>query len=87
MRSISNIAAAAALVSIAAAGDAPVAESVNTGLTYSATIPAKVDTLSGAVLGAGAPDGAGTNFQVALYNLPGSGNFSRWIHGCGKAVR
>lgn len=86
MRSISNIAAAAALVSLAAAGDAPIAQGVNTGLTYSATIPAKVDTLSGAVLGSGSPDGDGTNFQVAFYNLPGTGNLSRWLHVVQKSI-
>lgn len=87
MRSISNIAAAAALVSIAAAGDAPVAQFKNTGITYSATIPAKVDTLSGAILGSGSPDGAGTNFQISFYNLPGSGNLSRCIDVCGESIR
>jgi hypothetical protein len=76
MHSISKIAAAAALVSLATAGDAPVAQATGIGTTYSATIPAKVDTLSGAILGSIAPDGAGTNFQISFYNLPGSGNLS-----------
>ena len=76
MHSISKIAAAAALVSLASAGNAPIAQATGIGTTYSATIPAKVNSLSGAVLGSIAPNGAGTNFQISLYNLPGSGNLS-----------
>ena len=78
MRYTVNIAAIAALVSIAAAGDAPIAQSENIGTTYSATIPAKANSLSGAVLGASAPDGAGTNFQISFYNLPSGGNLSTY---------
>ena len=76
MHSISKIAAAAALVSLATAGDAPVAQATGIGITYAANIPDKANTLSGAVLGSIAPDGAGTNFQISFYNLPGSGNLS-----------
>jgi len=80
MHSISKIAVAAALVSLATAGDAPVAQATGIGTTYSATIPAKVNSLSGAILGSIAPDGAGTNFQISFYNLPGSGNLSYSLH-------
>lgn len=73
MRYILSIAAVAA---IATAGDAPIAESSGISDTYSATIPAKVDSLSGAVLGSVSPDGSGTSFQISFYNLPGTGNLS-----------
>jgi len=78
MRSASSIVAAATLVSLAAAGDAPVAKTdLTTGLTYTATLPnAGVDAITGAILGAVSPDGVGTNFQVSFYNLPGSGSLS-----------
>ena len=79
MRYISNIAAAAAVVSVAVAGDAPVAEASNIDTSYSATIPAAVNSLSGAILGAVAPNGAGTNFQISFYNLPGTGNLSMYL--------
>ncbi len=87
MHCISRIAAAAALMSIAAAGDAPIAQSEGISNTYSATIPAKVDTPSGAVLGSVAPGGAGTNFQISFYNLPGTGNISRWISVRAQPIR
>ena len=79
MHYISNIAAVAAIVSVAVAGDAPVAQATGIDTSYSATIPAAVEALSGAVLGALSPDGAGTNFQISFYNLPGSGNLSMFI--------
>ena len=79
MRYISNIAAAAAIVSVAVAGDAPVAQSSNVDTSYSASIPAAANALSGTILGSVAPNGAGTNFQISFYNLPGTGNLSTSI--------
>ena len=78
MRSISNIVAASALLSLATASDAPIARSSNlkTGASYSATLPnAGRNAITGAVTGAVSPDGVGTNFQISFYNLPGSGSF------------
>jgi hypothetical protein len=88
MPSISNIVAAAAVVALVSAGDAPVAQSdLTTGITYSATLPnSGVDAITGAVIGAISPDGRGTNFQVSFYNLPGSGSlcmFNPYRH-CGS---
>ena len=80
MRYISNIAAATALISVAIAGDAPAIENNPIGITYSATLPnTRAGAISGAILGASAPDGSGTNFQVAFYNLPGGGNLSEFF--------
>jgi hypothetical protein len=85
MRYISNIAAAAAIISVAVAGDAPVAEASNIDTSYSATIPAAVNSLSGAILAAVAPNGAGTNFQISFYNLPGTGNLSTLMRQLGSS--
>lgn len=82
MRSFTKIAATAALISVATAGDAPVVDSSTliNGLTYSATLPnTGTDAVTGAVLGSIAPGGEGTNFQVAFYNLPGTGNLCMHI--------
>ena len=89
MRSISNIAAVTALVSIAAAGDAPVVQNNPIGITYTATLPGtKSGQLSGVVKGAASPDGVGTNLQISFYNLPG-GNFSKhvWQSKCTERQR
>jgi hypothetical protein len=80
MRSISNIVAAATLVTLAAAGDAPVVHEDATGVVYTATLPnTGVNAITGAVIGAVSVDGEGTNFQVSFYNLPGSGSFCTYL--------
>jgi hypothetical protein len=75
MPSITNIAAIAAFLAAAHAGDAPVAMTdLTTGIAYTATLPnTGVGAITGAVLGAVSPDGRGTNFQVSFYNLPSGG--------------
>lgn len=73
MRYISSEAAVAALVSCAAASKAPVVHNAPIGITYSATLPSGNANITGAVKGAGAPNGQGTNFQVTFYNLPSDG--------------
>lgn len=83
MRTFSNIAATAALLAVATAGDAPVVDSssVLTGITYTATLPnTGVDAVTGAVIGSIAPGGAGTNFQVSFYNLPGTSSFQYGLY-------
>ncbi|KAK3683240.1 Cell surface superoxide dismutase [Cu-Zn] 4 [Vermiconidia calcicola] len=81
MRYISNIAAAAALVSAVAAGDAPVVNNDQTGTTWAANLPdTGAGAVGGAVLASNSPDGAGTNFQISLSNLPGSGGLSYALH-------
>lgn len=80
MHYFSKIAAAAALVSAATAGDAPIAENEPSGITYSAELAnTRVGAITGGIKGADAPDGSGTNFQVAFYNLPGEGSLSEFI--------
>lgn len=75
MPSMYNIAAIAAFVAAARAGDAPVASTdLTNGIAYTATLPnTGVGAITGAVLGAVSPDGKGTNFQVSFYNLPSGG--------------
>ncbi len=84
MRSFSNIAATAALLAVASAGDAPVVDSssVLTGITYTATLPTSggVSNVTGTVIGSIAPGGAGTNFQVSFYNLPGTSAFQYGLY-------
>lgn len=69
MRYTSGFAAIAAVVSLAAADDAPMADNTNIGITFAATLPNNGD-VTGSVVGAGAPNGEGSNIQIALYNLP-----------------
>ena len=77
MRYISNAIALAALASYAVADDAPEVTNNPVEITYSATIPQKnAQSVSGALKLASAPDGTGVNVQVALYNLPNTGNLS-----------
>lgn len=79
MRYTSSILTAAALASVAIAGDAPVVQGNPLDITYSATIPQKNATiLSGAIKVAGSPTGQGVQIQVALYNLPDSGDLSEY---------
>lgn len=75
MRYTSTIVAAAAFASLAAAADAPIAKT-NIGVTFTAELP-NTGNISGTILGAGAPDGSGSNFQVAMYNLPQGSNFCK----------
>ena len=78
MHYISKVAAVAALVSVATAGDAPVVENNPIGVTYSATLPSTgPDAITGAIKGASNPNGEGVYFQGVFYNLPGSGSLSK----------
>ncbi len=83
-----DVLAAATVITLATAGNAPLANSdLTTGLTYSATLPnTGVDAITGAVLGSIAPDGTGTNFQVSFYNLPGSGSLGAYC-GLERGIR
>lgn len=69
MRYASSFAAVAAFISLAAADDAPTAESTSIGTTFAATLPASGD-VTGSVLGSAAPNGEGSNIQISLYDLP-----------------
>ena len=76
MRCISRVAAAAALVSIAVAGNAPAIMREPIGDTYSANLP-NTGGITGAIKGSAAPNGQGTSFQITFYNLPtNEGNLS-----------
>lgn len=79
MRYTSGFAAIAALVSVAAADDAPVAEHTNIGMTFAANLPNNGE-ITGSFVGAGAPNGEGSNIQISLYNLPyGTTLSTSWI--------
>jgi len=77
MRSVSSLAAVAALASVTTAGDAPVVNNNPIAATYSATIPEDTaGELSGAIKIAASPSGQGVAVQFAMYNLPNSGDLS-----------
>lgn len=65
----------AALVVTTAAGDAPIVRNQPMGDTYQAVLPNN-GGITGAIKGSSAPNGVGTFFQVAFYNLPHSGRLS-----------
>ena len=81
MRYTSSIAAVAAFASMATASDAPVEKGNPLGVTYTATLPnTGVDSITGQVIIAAAPNQEGVNIQAAFYNLPAStGNMSKRI--------
>lgn len=69
MRYTSGLAAVAALISLASADEAPVAEGTNIGITFAANLPNNGD-VTGSVVISGAPNGMGSNIQISLSNLP-----------------
>lgn len=68
----------AALAALAAAGDAPIADGTNIGMTFSANLPSN-GNVTGTIVGSGAPNGEGSNFQISLYNLPRGASLSYGI--------
>jgi len=82
MRYTSSILTVAALASVAIASDAPVVQNNPIEVTYSATIPtgANAKAISGAIKVAASPDGEGVNIQVALYNLPDTGDLNYGLY-------
>lgn len=76
MRASTSLATTALFSSLAAAGNAPAISNNPAGVEYTATFVASTaNNITGYVKAAAAPNGAGTNFQVDFYNLPG-GNIS-----------
>lgn len=77
MRYATGLVAIAAVVSRATAEDAPIAENTNIGMTFAANLPNN-GGVTGSFVGAGAPNGEGSNIQISLYDLPQGSSLSKF---------